>query len=284
MSKPFLDPPLYQYNLELNKIMYEDEEDSAFSLEEFYYLAPKYKCKFCKEELKAIEYRGKHGTDHDDKWWDVDQSVWACMQCGWWRYSLESGTDLIRSEDVAIGCILRAEDAKYWAPVPVLREFLAQHPSKLADHVDPIALEQVLRDVFSDYFDCEVRWTGRSADGGYDLYHVIDDTATIYQIKRRGLNVDREGVVPIRELLGTMIVEGVTSGVFVTTAQRFSAPAKAAARAAEFRGYVLKLIDYSTLLDVLRATLPKNKTPWRPLWEAGSKVYDNFSRTIVHTY
>lgn len=285
MSKTFSVPPIYQYNLDRKTMRYWDAEYSpGCSLEKFYHWAPKYQCKFCKSDLKGIESRGRHGTDDDDKWWDVDQGIGVCLECGWWHYSLETGTEINRYEDVAIGCILKGEDAKYWAPAPVVREYLSKHPEKIADHVDPIALEQVLRDVFSDYFDCEVKWTGRGADGGYDLYHVISDTTTIYQIKRRGLNLNKEGVVPIRELLGTMIVEGVHSGIFVSTAPQFSDSAKEAADAAKFQGYILELINYSKLIDVLQATLPQNKTPWRSLWLEDAKAYDNFASKIKYTY
>jgi len=237
-------------------------------------------CPFCQYKLCNLKYRELKGTDKEGTYLESRQEVYGCLKCGWWSYEYTRGSELTIITEFAIGCILRPEDAKLWAPVPIIREYLNKHPKYLKD-INPISLEQVLKDVFSDYFDCEVKWTGRGPDGGFDLYHVLTDSgATLYQIKRRGLKAKNEGVVPLRALVGAMLEEKVTTGIFVTTADEFTVPAKEYTSKIVERGFKIELIDYSKLMDVLKNTLPKNIAPWRHLWNEHSSIYSNYRQNI----
>lgn len=285
MSKAsFKKPPLYQTAFEVGSLHHIDAESLARVIDrqrrEFFRWAPDSNCKFCRGELERLDSRMRQGITSDNYWIRARQSVRGCLDCGWWRYEFERSTEIQSIRSVAIGSVLRTDDTKFWAPVPVLRDFIAKNPDYLRTDIDPIVLEQLLRDVFSDYFDAEVRWTGRGKDGGFDLFHVLSNEPCLYQVKRRGPTSSAESVVPLRALLGTMVVRGAVDGIYVTTADRFTGPAQQEAEWARERGYNLQLLDYRALLDVLEATLPKNVRPYEPPWRQDSSFYEEIAGRV----
>jgi hypothetical protein len=284
----FQKPPLYQHEMHLNGEAIWDigsfsdcpppekiKVDSGLpGLEEIY-------CPFCRFNLETLKYREIKGMDYDDFYLEFRQEVRGCLHCGWWNYECLRATESAEIKEFAKGCILRPEDASIWAPVPIIREHLNNHPEYLKKDINPIVLEQLLRDVFSDYYNCEVKWTGRGPDGGFDLFHVLADTgAALYQIKRRGLSAKSESVIPLRSLVGAMIEKEVTTGIFVTTSDNFSNPAETYASNINERGYKLELIDYSILIDILKNTLPKVFAPWRNIWNEHSSIHKNYKQRI----
>jgi hypothetical protein len=65
------------------------------------------------------------------------------------------------------------------------------------------------------------------------------------QVKRRGDSVRAEGPQAVREFVGALVVSGHRSGLYVTTAPRFST----AARTTALQGAASLAIDEITLLD-----------------------------------
>jgi len=74
-----------------------------------------------------------------------------------------------------------------------------------------------------------------------------------------------EGVSTLRNLLGTLLIEGISQGIVVSTADHFTYQAYKAANKAESKGYLIKLIDRGKLDRMLSPFLPKN--PWKSALE-----------------
>ena len=283
----FKEPPLYQTFIEEDGYVTYDgmersSEEPDSSTKSIWTWMDVKKCPYCGSELCAIDSRALDGEDKDGTWWTFFTEIVACLMCGWWRYQYNSGTELTQITELAMGSILSVEDADFWAPVPAIREYLNKNPSYLRTGLSPVALEQVMRDVFSEYYSCEVCWTGSGPDGGFDLYHVLaDGCSTLYQIKRRQMNNKSESVIPIRALLGALIIRNAVNGIYVTTADSFSKPAVIEAKMAGEQGYIIELIDYKRLLDILRSTSPRNHVPWRSLWEGACSVYSDLKSNFL---
>jgi len=101
-------------------------------------------------------------------------------------------------------------------------------------------------------------------DGGFDLYGIINDQLTVIQVKKRTTG-KAESVVAIRELLGTMVVNSASRGIFVSTAPKFSACAQTEIASPNVKelGFKLELINYDMLKDIIRnTTKKKDYYPW----------------------
>ncbi|WP_437759388.1 restriction endonuclease [Sorangium sp. So ce1389] len=97
-------------------------------------------------------------------------------------------------------------------------------------------------------FGYQVRLTARSKDDGVDI--ILDGSthgAVFVQVKHSRNKVDVE---VFRELVGTMCIEGVHSGMLVTSS-RFTGPTKQLADRAQARGIVVELVDGERFLAAL---------------------------------
>lgn len=113
-----------------------------------------------------------------------------------------------------------------------------------------------MADVIRDFFDCEVRLTAPTRDGGYDVYAVIADRHYLIEIKHRTKPDAVEGVNPVRTLLGVMLLNDTPDGMLISTAHHFSQEAiDAASRAAtKEMPYAIRLLDYSLIYDLFKKT------------------------------
>ncbi|WP_327230951.1 restriction endonuclease [Streptomyces murinus] len=119
------------------------------------------------------------------------------------------------------------------APEGTLQEisqFFRRHPN-LYHSVSPTYLEKLTARVFKEFGNyAEVRHVGRPADGGVDVLLIEDEEHSwLVQVKRRENPTKGESVETIRNLLGTMVLEGKTFGAVVSTADHFTLPAREAA-------------------------------------------------------
>ena len=192
----------------------------------------------------------------------------ACLTCGWWfvlkHFSAMSGCGVTRgSLSATIGIMLSSDLRPIEQAMPVLKKYLQKHADRVCD-LSPTQLEVLLRDILSEFFVCELKWTGRGADGGCDLFGIINEQLTIIQVKRR-TTPKAESVIAIRELLGTMVVNGASRGIFVSTAPKFSACAQDEIDSPNVAalGFKLELVNYDTLKDIIRNTTKKRDDyPW----------------------
>jgi len=194
--------------------------------------------------------------------------VRSCPECGWW---VSENTALIevtgkRSYDsytlLRRACLREFAIIDEEAPVEALRLHLSRHPEEL-NRISPKKLESLVGSVFADYLSCEAVHVGGPGDGGYDLILLAGDTPLLVQVKQRLDPQKAEPVSLIREFIGALVLAEAKSGVFVTSAARFSRASQEAAR--RVPGTVierLELVDASKLLDILKLSAG-SVDPWR---------------------
>lgn len=96
--------------------------------------------------------------------------------------------------------------------------------------LEPSNLERFVAAVARPMLQCETRWVGRSWDGGIDVIALLADEPVVLQVKRRRRQESVEGVGVVREFCGAMIAGNYKRGIVVSTANHFSAAAKATSR------------------------------------------------------
>ncbi|WP_170431569.1 restriction endonuclease [Ruegeria arenilitoris] len=225
-------------------------------------------CPCCAIKLQAFE----HELPVPPLQAGFTQLRWLCAEicpnCGWWHFSQDyEYSDSDRPE--------RKSRSKWWEltfalqteielenttlPIDVLKRHLMRRweDRKL---ISAQQAEDLVASLLQEHHGGQViRTTANvnAADGGIDLYLVVADDATIrraVQVKRR-ITKESESIEEVRNFVGAMVLSGIESGIFVTTASRFtklaqSAPAKAAEAKVKLQ---LDLIDGDMLFEILRA-------------------------------
>jgi hypothetical protein len=132
-------------------------------------------------------------------------------------------------------------------------------------------LERLVQSVYRDvYADCDVFHVGGPGDGGFDVLMIRrEDPGESYliQVKRRSSASSVEGVSVVRDLVGAMILEGATRGIVVSTADRFSGPARQAADKAARRRRYVELHDRHRFGELTHLTTKKPGRPWDEAFE-----------------
>ena len=127
---------------------------------------------------------------------------------------------------------------------------------------NPTRFEKFVADVFrANYTNAEVLHIGKPRDGGIDVLLIETGSEQwLIQVKRRGSQKSSEGVSTIRELLGTIFVEGGRIGIVVSTVERFSPDAQEIVAKAKKRGVTVELVDKGIFYKMLDPILPDR--PW----------------------
>ena len=200
--------------------------------------------------VERVEFRLCRGCG----WWDAEESLVLDQEAGSNHYVAKS----IHRRPVLREFSVGAGDA----PLEGLIRHIASHPDELRD-ISPRQLEDLVGAVFGEYMDCEAIHVGGPNDEGVDLLLVGGDQKYAVQVKRRYRDA-AEAVSGVREFIGAMLLQGIIRGLFVTTANRYSPQAEAAARKAEEKGIVecIKLYDATKLVDVCKLQLNAGVEPW----------------------
>ena len=216
------------------------------------------RCAYCSTRLQKIE----NNTIQEDM--HRDYCLWYCDYCRFWQARIYS----------AFRACMPPPDN--WAYVSKLREFnpnlpegcrvelarqIRQHPD-LLHSFNPTYFEKFVADVFrANYTNAEVIHVGGPGDGGVDVLLIdIEKEQWFIQVKRRGSQKPSEDVSTIRELLGAMFVEGVRTGIVVSTVERFSPDAQGLVAKAKKRGMTIHLVDKGIFNKMLDPVLPDR--PW----------------------
>jgi hypothetical protein len=215
------------------------------------------------------------GQEHIREFLGDNHLVKQCAGCGWWFYVRESYVTFDNFQEWRYyeGIIQRYDVRSIETPLGILKQHLTR---KFEDvrHIHHRTFEALCRDIFSEHFDCDVRLTTSTRDGGIDLYAVLGDKRYVIQVKRRAKTV-AEGVEPIRAFLGAMVTAGETNGIFVTTAERFSRAAQSTAIALPLRshGIRLELVDYQRLQELFSGSVAAQQPPWQALGAKEPELY-----------
>jgi Restriction endonuclease len=184
--------------------------------------------------------------------------VMCCELCGWWFVSRDTW-------DSSCGSVPDRALRSLTATGAALRNFppgpddnqLALLESEIEAHLLGhgtygawSALEDVTRGVFRE-FGYDARVTARSKDGGIDVIVDHVEFGDVYaQVKH---TKNKVGVRVLRELIGTMAINGATNSLLVTSSSFTRGVTKEQALAAQ-RGFIVQLVDGSRLLASLNLT------------------------------
>lgn len=191
----------------------------------------------------------------------------SCDGCGWWagrksstEYGMVSSETTVRYYE---GIVKSFQINDPDLPIEELRKHLERHPKAFLS-ANPQRFEELLRDVYKDYFDCEVVHVGGPGDNGIDLYVLLADEPILVQAKRRSRVTAKESVSTVRNFLGAIIATGNRVGHIVTTAPDFSYAAKQTAGSQHLarHGIELTLIPYLELLKMLRVANRRLSEVW----------------------
>ncbi len=175
----------------------------------------------------------------------------TCSLCGWWYVSkeiyLRTKNQFWLATFGAVASLKKLDLVDIRLPLDEVRQYLFYNP-KCRYNIHPRLFEEVVASVFSNYgFKAEV--TAYSADGGIDvILHNNMNQIVVVQVKRSKNSIK---ISSIREFLGAMLVNGYTSGIFLTTS-RFQAGVNETVHAASSKGLEITLIDGEKFLKALQ--------------------------------
>lgn len=191
-----------------------------------------------------------------------------CPQCGWWRKYWHPNKFSIG--ETLIGILQATDPVARDAAITSLGEAVLTRDGEPVD-LPPTEFEQRVGDVLAEAYGCESVHTGRSGDGGIDLLLFDGEAGPIaVQVKRRQNTGRAEGVEVVRELRGAMVLAAIDRGMIVTSAERFTRGAHAAAVPAEEHlvPQQIELVDARRLLAVLDVIrVASDSVPSNPWWE-----------------
>jgi restriction system protein len=222
------------------------------SLQKFYFRYGD-RCPFC--NLDLISDRLPNADE---------QSVSHCEICGWWRsdvdifdFDADNIVTKILNPPFGIYRFTCVENISYLdiqspnsQPVQLIRDYLTRNwPSRYTIH--PRKLEEVVGSIYSS-FGANVLVTSYSGDGGIDVLVERGNDVFGIQVKRYKNHIN---VAEIRELIGSLVVKGLTKGIFVTTSS-FRRGARNLRDEALKKDISIELIDgdglYSELINAQR--------------------------------
>ena len=228
-------------------------------------------CKMCGSPLHLA---ASHSTDQACASTDHDRYLLvanACDYCGWWyslekwdSYSYEQADESIQIRKLFFKGIIKKFDLSQTAvPTDLLRRYLATHIEDFR-YLHPRKFELLVRDIYRDFFSCEVKHVGGPGDNGVDLFAIIGDQSYLIQAKRRA-NPDRaESAATVREFIGTLIAHDATRDHIFTTASHYSNSAFSLPACEGVRRHNID-IELKTLGDIfqmLRVANSRLRDPW----------------------
>lgn len=184
--------------------------------------------------------------------------VMCCELCGWWFVSMDtwdsscgSVPDRALRSLTATGAALRT-----FSPGPddeqlvALESEIKAHLNGAGPSVAWATLEDATKGIFRE-FGYQARVTARSKDGGVDVIVDHAEFGDVYaQVKH---TKNKVGVRVLRELVGTMAINGATNSLIVTSSGFTRGVAKERTLAAQ-NGFIVELVDGSRLLASLNLT------------------------------
>lgn len=187
----------------------------------------------------------------------------VCMSCGWWqvtRKSIDEKMGLIHDAYAYHSLLEKVEEGGSRMEMINLRKELSKNWES-RKNLDAGVAAELVRDILKEHLSCDVLHTKahvNTPDGGIDLIiaHKNGKITSGVQVKRRQ-NGKAESVEYIREFVGALKIEGLESGIFVTTADRFTSDAlEAKTKLFANSKMNIELIAADELLELLNATTP----------------------------
>lgn len=129
-----------------------------------------------------------------------------------------------------------------------------------------VSFEKLVAAIFrANYQDAEIFHVGQPDDGGKDVIFIDSGKRQwLIQAKRRIKSGVAEPIETLRNLLGTMTIEGSQYGIIASTADHFTYRAYEAANRVKEKGILIKLLDKGKLSRMLENVISMER-PWYPI-------------------
>lgn len=193
----------------------------------------------------------------DGERYSVYLSVMCCERCGWWvaaedewDSSCGTATKTVHRLSATGAALQTFSEGLCGQQLTDLEKEIRSHILGEGKSVRWSTLEDATKGVFKE-FGFEARVTARSKDGGVDVIVEHHSLGSVYaQVKHTRNKV---GVRILRELVGTMAINGVTNSLLVTSSG-FTKGVLKESRLAASKGFKVELVDGQRLLAALNLT------------------------------
>ncbi len=184
--------------------------------------------------------------------------VLVCSVCGWW-FAFQDSWDsscgsvpdrALRSVTASGAALSSFSDVPDPAQILALEREIRKHIHGHGNSDSWAVLEDTTTAIFKS-FGFEARATAQSKDGGIDVVVDHPNLGAVYaQVKH---TKNKVGVRVLRELIGTMCINGNTNSLLVTSSCFTNGVFREQQLAAQ-RGFIVELVDGARLLSSLRLT------------------------------
>lgn len=231
-------------------------------------------CIYCSSRLECrMQRRARIGYSRlvaESEWHSA--SAYACISCGFWyaEFSHWSECDdsvATHARRIFPGFLTAFSTSEPLIPPDILLREIVTSPSAVR-LISPLALERFVADVVRDHANCEVRHVGGPRDRGADVLVLTNgETSQVIQVKQRRSG-GCESVDSVRGFIGAMVTEGYRSGMFITTAERFTSEAVRAAGRAQATPVIdrLDLVDCEGFVRMcMEISDDRTRVPWEAI-------------------
>lgn len=206
-------------------------------------------CVFCKAKMQTI-------YSETSQFFDRHKSINMCPVCGWWTIWQQHSNLLLVDDRKAFNlygtsAILKQLDlTNLEQPIEEVEQYLITRFEE-RHSLHPRLLEEVVTSVFRN-LGYQSTITSYHKDGGIDvILHDNKESEIGIQVKRYKDSIQ---VNQIREFAGSLIENGMTNGIFVTTS-RFQKGVFKTADNFLNKGLKIELIDAHRLYDALKLSM-----------------------------
>lgn len=214
----------------------------------YYKLLTSHKCKFCNTIMKEFRsetfpYGGRHHT--------ID--FLFCEKCGWWNCLTQHGYDINSNSPKyyyqrfipfiqLIKSIDKFSKCKEIPYITMLRF------KELMD-AKPLQFEQLIADLFEEYFKCKIEFFNQK-NGGPDLLGITRNNdrflVEIKKWKKHKINVS-----VIHRFAGQMLLQNIHKGFVVTSSDFTIVAKKNTSRYLNERNYNIVCVNHNDLIEWL---------------------------------
>lgn len=151
-------------------------------------------------------------------------------------------------------------------PINDLKIFIRNKPDSII-HLNESRFKELVRDVFKNYYDCEIEHVGGPNEKGSDLFLINSNNPKLLQIKRYSSLGLIEDIKPVKELVGSLILNKINNGILVTSAETFSNSAIEITKsgALEEHKIELTLMDRDNFLKMLKIKTVNLEDYWNKI-------------------
>jgi hypothetical protein len=195
-----------------------------------------------------------------------------CGDCGYWKYEISDGGRFsYHVPPLKAFCGLNSTPS-----IAQLSTQIEQN-SELLYRMHPEKFERFVGAVLSDFYNCDVRHVGSTGDDGVDLIAVIRDEPVLIQVKRRQDRHSVEGVDVVKLLFASAFAKGARAGMVVTTAKRFSRPAREWVDSPKLKDvrFSMEMKSINNLMHMVNAVADKHSSPPWQLWRNREQLWLN---------